>query len=104
MLDIHFLGGECRGCPGIKGALACSAGAEAIRQELNHRRISAEAALLERLERAKQEGELSPSADGEMLARYLMTVAQGMAVQAKAGATREKLQTMVDDVIAGWSR
>jgi len=79
-------------------------GAETIRQELITRRIGSEAALLERLKRTKQEAELSSSADCEMVARYLMTVAQGMAVQAKAGVTREKRQPMVDDVIFGWSR
>ncbi|KYM71521.1 TetR/AcrR family transcriptional regulator [Pantoea agglomerans] len=104
MLDTHTLGGECRGCLGINGALACSEGAETIRQELITRRIGSETALLERLKRAKHEGELSSSADCEMLAKYLMTVAQGMAVQAKAGVTREKLQPMVDYVVSGWSR
>ncbi|WP_240042528.1 hypothetical protein [Pantoea agglomerans] len=39
-----------------------------------------------------------------LIVKYLMTVAQGMAVQAKAGVTREKLQPMVDYVISGWSR
>lgn len=104
MLDTHTLGGESRGCLGINGALACSEGAETIRQELINRRLDSETALLKRLERAKQEGELSPSAHCEMLARYLMTVAQGMAVQAKAGVTREKLQPMVDYVVSGWFR
>jgi hypothetical protein len=36
------------------------------------------------------------------MARYVMTVSNGMAVQAAAGATRQQLQEVVDQVLRGW--
>lgn len=94
---------ETRGCLGVNGALACSDEAEPIRQELIARRTATEAALCARLERALQEGELPPSIDCTMLASYVMTINQGMAVQAKAGASKATLGAVVDHVMAMWS-
>ncbi|OLP47924.1 TetR/AcrR family transcriptional regulator [Allorhizobium taibaishanense] len=103
-LDIHTFGGESRGCLGINGALACSDDAEAVRQALIDRRTQSEAALRGRFERAKDEGELSASADCGALAKYVMMVTQGMAVQAKAGVSKDLLRPVVDHIISTWSR
>lgn len=99
---VHTLGGESRGCLGINGALACSDESEPIRQELVRRRASSEAALRDRLERARQEGDLPADADSAVLAAYVMTIGQGMAVQAKAGASKQKLDAIVAQVLATW--
>ncbi|WP_454915211.1 TetR/AcrR family transcriptional regulator [Xanthobacter sediminis] len=101
-LEVQTLNGASRGCLGVNGALACSDDAEPIRQELIARRNASEAALRARLEHARQEGDLPPSADGAILASYVMTVAQGMAVQAKAGASKATLGAIVDYVLATW--
>lgn len=90
------------GCLGLNGAIACSPDSESIRQELVRRRLEAEAVVARRLERAREEGELGPDANPEALARYLMAVAMGLAVQAKAGATREMLGEVVELTMAGW--
>ncbi len=91
-----------RGCLGVNGALACSDEAEPIRQELIRRRAATEAALRRRLEKAQREGDLPPSADGAALAMFVMAVAQGMAVQAKAGATRKALHGIIEHVLGTW--
>lgn len=101
-LAVQTLNDAHRGCLGINGALACSDGAEAIRQELIRRRNGTEAALRARLERAREDGDLPPSADCTMLAAYVMTVSQGMAVQAKAGAPKATLDAIVGHVLATW--
>lgn len=101
-LQVQTLDDKARGCLGVNGALACSDEAEPIRQELIARRTATEAALRARLERARQEGELPPSMDCAVLASYVMTVNQGMAVQAKAGASRAALGAVVDHVLAIW--
>lgn len=103
-LNTHTLEGESRGCLGINGALACSDNAEPIRQELINRRTRSEAALAERFEQAKTEGELSPSADGAALAKYIMMMTQGMAVQAKAGVSNDMLRPVVDHILSTWAR
>ncbi len=100
--EVQTMHAHARGCLGINGALACSDETESIRQELVRRRVAAEADLKARLERARAEGELASGADCAALARFVMTVAQGMAIQAKAGATRADLIAVIDHVLATW--
>ena len=66
------------------------------------RRASSEQALVERLERAKAEGDFPESIDPAALAAYLNAVMQGMGVQAGAGATPEQLAQLVDMTLAVW--
>ena len=90
------------GCLGTNGALACSIAAEPIRLELVRRRAAGEAALRQRLERACQEGDLPQDADPAALASYVMTIGQGMAVQAASGATRATLYQVVATALSAW--
>ena len=107
----HFLRGNAdaqtetdkpHGCLVINGALACSDDALPIRNSLIERRAASEEKLRERFERAKVEGDLPADSCSGQMARYVMTVSNGMAVQAAAGATREQLQGVVDQVLRGW--
>ncbi|GGF15659.1 TetR family transcriptional regulator [Aliidongia dinghuensis] len=86
----------------MNGALACSDDAEPIRQALVVRRIANEAALRRRLEEARAAGDLPAGADPAELARYVMTVAHGMAIQASSGASREALYGVVAMTLKGW--
>ncbi len=60
------------------------------------------ARLRHRFRQAVDEGDLPPGADPEFLARYLMTVANGIAVQAVGGATRSELQQVADAAVRNW--
>jgi AcrR family transcriptional regulator len=93
-----------RGCITVQGALACAPGAQAAHDELTARRAGGEAALRERLQRAREAGELPDEADPDALARYFTTIYQGIAVQAAGGATREQLHEIVDTSMAAWPR
>lgn len=90
------------GCLGINGALACSDDAEPIRRELIRRRTVTQSALHKRLERAKREGDLPASADSATLASFVMAISQGMAVQAKAGGSREALERLLEHALMTW--
>ncbi|MGI4814634.1 MAG: TetR family transcriptional regulator C-terminal domain-containing protein [Janthinobacterium lividum] len=90
------------GCLGLNGALACSDDAEPIRRELIRRRAATQLALRKRLERAQREGELLAPVDGATLASFVMAISQGMAVQAKAGASKKALEGLVEYVIKTW--
>ena len=90
------------GCLGTNGALACSATAEPIRLELVKRRTSWEQALRQRLEQARQEGDLPQDADPAALASYVMAMGQGMAVQAASGASRATLYRVVETALKAW--
>jgi AcrR family transcriptional regulator len=55
-----------------------------------------------RLRRAVANGELPPSTDVDRLGRFYVGVMQGMAVQAKDGASTADLKGMVDVAMAAW--
>ncbi len=101
-VGVQTLNPTTRGCLGLNGALACSDDGEPIRKELIKRRNATEGALRTRLERARQEGDLPRSADCSVLAGYVMSINQGLAVQAKAGAAKTKLASIVEHVLATW--
>jgi AcrR family transcriptional regulator len=84
------------GCLTVQGALACGAAGDSIRQELAACRAAGEAALRRRFQRAKSEGDLPATVNSADLARYVATITYGMAVQAAGGATRDKLQNVVE--------
>ncbi len=100
--ELHTMYPKSPGCLGVNGALACSDEAEPIREELIHRRAATQRNLAHRLELARDEGDLPSSADCEALAAFVMAVTQGMAVQAKAGATRETLDRLADCMLSTW--
>ncbi|GAA5185225.1 TetR/AcrR family transcriptional regulator [Rugosimonospora acidiphila] len=91
-----------RGCITVQGALACSPGAQAARDELVARRAAGETALRERLRQARSSGELPTGTDPDRLARYFTTIYQGIAVQAAGGTSREHLHQIVETAMTAW--
>lgn len=90
------------GCLGIHGVLAGSDDAEPIRLALIDARATAEATLRDRFERAQRDGDLPESANCAVLAAFVDAVAHGMAVQAKAGFSRDILEAIVDQALSTW--
>jgi hypothetical protein len=86
----------------VQGALACGETAEFARRELVARRLAAEVAIRERLERAVTEGDLPADADPADLARYVATLMRGIAVQAAGGASREELRRVAELALRAW--
>ncbi|MDF3058989.1 MAG: transcriptional regulator [Rariglobus sp.] len=90
------------GCLVVQGALPSGASDEPIARELQQRRAATQGAIRERLERAKTEGDLAADADPADLARYVFTVIEGLAAQARDGATREELRRLVAVAMRAW--
>ena len=90
------------GCLNVQGALVCGEAAEGVRRELALRRAAGEAAIRQRLKRARAEGDLPPNANPADLARYVTTVLHGMSVQAAGGATRAELQRIAQTALRAW--
>lgn len=90
------------GCLGVQGSLATGAHGRQARDALIAWRGQGVSDLRERFQRAVDEGDLPPGNDPGRLARYVMTVANGIAVQAASGATREDLQEVADMAMRGW--
>jgi AcrR family transcriptional regulator len=92
------------GCLMVQSALVCGEAADCIRQELASRRLAGEAAVRRRFQRAKAEGDLPSDSNPADLARYVVTISQGMAVQAAGGASRVELQRVVETAMRAWPR
>ena len=90
------------GCMMVRCALSGGDAADSIRVELVKRRADVESILRKRLERARAEGDLPADAHPADLARYVMTIHQGMSVQAAGGASREQLRRVVKTAMAAW--
>ena len=91
-----------KGCLGVISATACGAEADSIKADVIQRRASSQAALVERFERAKLDGDLPEHVDVGGLTSYLYAILQGMAVQAGSGATRADLESVVDTSLMMW--
>ncbi len=100
--DLHTRFPKHTGCLGINGVLAGSDDVEPVRQAVIDARAAGEAQLRERLERAKAEGDLPKSAEPAALAAFVMAVSHGMAVQAKAGFDRDKLEAVAAQALSTW--
>ncbi len=90
------------GCLGVQGSLAAGEAGRTIRDVLAEWRDGGRLHLRGRFQRAVDEGDLPPDADPGLLARYVMTVANGIAVQAAGGAGHDELQRVADAALRNW--
>jgi hypothetical protein len=65
-------------------------------------RTNGEDTIRERFIRAQAEGDLPADADPAILARYIVTFAYGISVQAATGVPREALSQIVRTALVGW--
>jgi AcrR family transcriptional regulator len=91
-----------RGCLMVQGALVCGEAAESVRRELVSRRLAGEAALRKRFQRALSEGDLPVGSRPADLARYIIAVVHGIAVQAAGGASRAELRRVAALALRAW--
>ncbi|WP_028936998.1 TetR/AcrR family transcriptional regulator [Pseudonocardia spinosispora] len=90
------------GCLGVQGSLAAGEPGRPARDVLTEWRNDAGRRLAQRFRRAVDEGDLPADADADRLARYIMTVAFGIAVQAASGVGRDDLQEIADTALLSW--
>jgi AcrR family transcriptional regulator len=90
------------GCLWVQGALVAGEESIGIRDSLAAVRDGGTAQVQERLERARRDGELPADADVEGLTLFLVSVMNGIAVQARSGRNREALGRVVDLALAAW--
>ena len=90
------------GCMLVQAALVCGDDAADMQQALAARRADGTRCLRERLEHARTHGDLPPDSDPDLLARYIVTVLHGIAVQAASGATAEQLAAVAEMALRVW--
>ena len=102
--SVDFLTDECtpHGCMIVRSSMSCSAAADSIKRELATKRQTGEVALRERLQAAKRGGEMPADLDPTEFARFIMTVLEGMSVQAASGAKRKELRQTAAMALRMW--
>jgi AcrR family transcriptional regulator len=90
------------GCLLASSAIAVSAEADDVREELAAIRRNIEMALRDKIAASIDTGELPEGTDPVVLAAYVMTVIQGLSTLARDGATRPKLQQIAQLAMVVW--
>jgi AcrR family transcriptional regulator len=90
------------GCLATLGTTYCADDSSPAGNILIASRLAGHAAVRERLERARAEGDLPADADPKALTHYIGTVVCGMAVLAASGATREELERVIELTMRAW--
>ncbi|WP_454887401.1 TetR/AcrR family transcriptional regulator [Sphingomonas oryzagri] len=90
------LPGMPTGALDLNAGIACGTECEGIREKLVEWRAAYEKALIKRFRFAKRSGDLSGDIRPQALARYLMSVSTGIALQAKSGASRRTLREIAE--------
>ncbi|MCA6105676.1 TetR/AcrR family transcriptional regulator [Bradyrhizobium cenepequi] len=90
------------GCLVVLSALHATEQSETVRRELIAMRAQNVEDLRRRLQDGVASGEISAEADLAAIARYYVTVQQGMSIQARDGATRRELEHVARAALAAW--
>ncbi|HEY5337000.1 MAG TPA: TetR/AcrR family transcriptional regulator [Rhizomicrobium sp.] len=88
------------GCLLVQSGLSCSD--QDIPDALARIRAEKETALRQRFERDRRNGNIPASANPAVLASYLVAMANGMCVQAAAGASSRQLRDVAQLAVAAW--
>jgi AcrR family transcriptional regulator len=101
---LHMQTSSCdpKGCLGVISTMACGQEAESVREFVIERQQKTRQLMIDRLQRAKDEGDLPADIEPEALSRYMIAVMQGLSVQASAGASCQELQSLVDMAMRTW--
>ena len=93
---------EPHGCMRVIASVACGPAAESIHQEIVERTKIFKQTIVERFERAKDEGDLPAHIDVLGLTGVLVAWLQGISIQANHGIPREELERLIDTALALW--
>ncbi|MFD4539131.1 TetR/AcrR family transcriptional regulator [Streptomyces bauhiniae] len=90
------------GCLSLRASLLGGESGQAIRELLASWRDENETMLSDRFQKSVDDGDLPTGTDPRLLARYVMTIGNGLAIQAAGGARRTDLQVIADAVLHSW--
>jgi AcrR family transcriptional regulator len=100
--DLHANERTPNGCLELNAALACSTITEPIRQELLRNRERFRVELRKRFEETMATAPLPPGMTSDDAASLIISLIQGLAVQAKAGVSREAARRVVHAALLSW--
>ena len=102
MTELHSGERTPMGCLELNAALACSTVTEPIRQELVRNRERFRQQLRDRFEETVATAPLPPGMTSDDAASLIISLIQGLAVQAKAGFSRETSRRVVRAALLSW--
>jgi len=94
--------GAPRGCLLVLGAMNSMPANKSVQEYLRGLRARRQKVIQQRLQRGVAEGELPSGLDLSALASFYMTVLDGLAIQARDGASRKALKFAVRCAMAAW--
>jgi len=94
--------GKPRGCMLVLGAMNSMPANKSVRDHLRGLRARRQKVIQQRLQRGVVEGELPSGLDHSALASFYMTVVDGLAIQARDGASRKALNFAAGCAMASW--
>jgi AcrR family transcriptional regulator len=102
LVDLNADSNAPSACLMALSALACVGDAGPLKANLLEIRNGLELSLRQRLESATDAGPLPEGMTAHDAAAFLWTMIQGIAVEAKGGASRRRLRDIIDAVLATW--
>ena len=94
--------GNPRGCLMVLGGLNCSPANKGIEDFLREQRASRDKVIRQRLRQGIADGDLPSSTDINALVSFFTTIADGMSIRARDGASRKALGDIVNCAMAAW--
>lgn len=94
--------GKPSGCLLVVGAMNCAEANRGVADYLHDMRVQRRQVIRRRLQRGLREGDLPQGVDVNALAFFYITVLDGLALQARDGASRKALMRAVDAAMAAW--
>lgn len=89
------------GCLLIRGVPVCNEATESIYQDVVNQRVAQEVLIRERLEQARQVGQLADTIDPFDMARCVMAFSNGLSIQSVNGATYAELERAANLFLQG---
>jgi AcrR family transcriptional regulator len=101
-VGVFCIPGKPRGCFVVLGAVNCTKGNRKIQDYLKSIRLRRPKVIKERLLRGIADGDLPKGVNLDQLTSFYVAVLDGLAIQARDGASREVLISVVDGAMAAW--
>lgn len=100
--DAYLDPGTPRGCMVVLAATNTSPANEHVRKLLADLRDDDRAAVLARLRRGVEDGDLPAAADVEGIAWFYLTVLHGLSIQARDGCSPSAMRKIIDNAMESW--